>query len=464
MSRVDAPRKGLRRLLSRRLLALLPVVAGLVLAVLLVRSQTGSPRRPVAASSQIVRVVPAPVVNVIPRTLGYGRVRPTLTWEGVSEVAGRILEAHELYEVGAFVPAGCELVRIDPVDYELAIEEITKSAEELEALMDELDAQQVNDGALLEIEERSLALIEKDLERQGELLATSVVSQSVLDEVERRALAQRTTVQRLRNSLRLAPVRRRSLVARVGSLGARISAARRDLDRTRIVAPFDLRITSLLAHEGGYVAKGAPLATGDATASMEVAAQFQIDKVRRLLPQGKHLPLRTGLDGTQLPELLQLSASIRLRSGEFVVEWDARFDRIDASLDPRTDTVGFIVVVDEPYEKARTGTRPALMRGMFAEVELRSAISLRGIVLPRSSLDGDHVWVVDEENRMRRRRVRVELAQGEFLVVSEGVNSEERVIVSDPVPALDGVLVRPQVDDALLARIVAEAQGHGRIK
>jgi RND family efflux transporter MFP subunit len=464
MSRADTPRKGFRRLLSRRLLAILPVVAGLVLLVLLVKSRTGSPRRAVAESSQIVRVVPAAVVNVVPRTLGYGRVRPALTWEGVGEVAGRILDTHELFEVGSLVPAGTELVRIDPADYELSIEEITKGTEELEALVDELDAQQANDEALLQIEERSLALVEKDLERQRELLATSVVSQSALDEVERRALAQRTTAQRLRNSLRLIPARKRALLARVASMGARLSAARRDLDRTRIVAPFDLRITAILAQKGGYVAKGAPLARGDATATIEIAAQFQIDKVRRLLPQGKNLPLGTGIDGAQLPQLLQLLALVRLREGDFVVEWEARFARVDASLDPRSNTVGFIVVVAEPYEKARTGTRPVLMRGMFTEVELRGAITRERIVLPRSSLDGDHVWIVDEKNRMRRRRVRTEFAQGEFVVVAEGLDAGDQVIVSDPVPALDGVLVQPQVDDDLLGRIVAEAEGRGSIK
>lgn len=464
MSRPDSPRTGLRRLFSRRLLALLPILAGMLLLVLLVRSRTGSPRRPAAENEQIVRVIPAPVVNVVPRTLGYGRVRPALTWNGVAEVSGRILSTHDSYEVGALVPAGTDLVSIDPVDYELAIEEITRTIEELGVQVEEIEEQRSNDQALLVIEERSLALIEQDLKRQRELRATSVISESVLDEAERRALAQGTVVQRLQNSLSLLPTRKRSLQARVASQQARLAGAKRDLDRTRVITPFDLRITSILAQEGAYVTRGAPLAMGDATASVEVAAQFQIDKVRRLLPQGRTLPPGTGVAGTRLPELLQLLAMVRLREGDFIVEWDARFDRIDASLDPRSNTVGFIVVVEEPYEKARTGTRPVLMRGMFAEVELRSDITREGIVLPRSSLDGNHVWIVDKESRMRRRRVQVEFAQSEFVLVSEGVGSGDLVIVSDPVPALDGLLVRPEEDSALLARIVAEAEGRGTIK
>jgi len=92
-------------------------------------------------------------------------------------------------------------------------------------------------------------------------------------------------------------------------------------------------------------------------------------------------------------------------------------------------------------------------------VELRSAEVVSGVVLPRSALDGEHVWIADAENRMRRRAVRVRFAQGDIVVLDGGVVAGERVVVSDPAPALDGVLVDPREDDGLRRRIVAAAEG-----
>ncbi len=453
-----------RWLRPKRVVALVPVLIGLVILAVVVQTKTGSPRRPAAEVAQAVRVVAAQSVEVVPRTIGYGRVGPALTWDGVSEVAGRIEETHDQLEVGAIVPGGSELARFDAVDYELAVEEVARSIEELEAQRDELDAQRSNDEALLQIEARSLALLDDDLARQRTLFADSAISRSELDEAERRALAQRTAVQRLRNAIRLVPAQERALEARIASQRARLAAARRDLARVRIVAPFDLRITAVLAQEGSYVAKGASVVRADAISRVEVVAQFQIDRVRRLLPAGRRLPLHTAADETSVSDLLDLSAVVRIQEGDFVVEWDARFDRIDASLDPRTRTVGFVVEVDAPYEKARTGARPPLMRGMLAEVELRSAQAREGIAVPRAALDGDHVWVVDDTDRMRRRQVRIEFLQGGFAVVGEGLVAGERVIVSDPVPAMDGVLVRPLPDEELAARIASEARGEERLR
>lgn len=445
--------------LSRKLLVVPPVIIGVVLLVVLVQTRTGSPRQPEVETARAVRTIRVPVVNVLPRAIGYGRIRPTLTWHAVAEVSGTVLDTHELYEEGAIVPKGTELVRIDPVDYELAVEQASANIQELQAQLAELDAQKTNDEASLEIEQRSLDLIESDLKRQHEMLAAKTVSQAVVDEAERRALAQRTTVQRLRNSLNLLPARRRAFESRLASQEAKLRIARRDLGRTRIVAPFDARVTSVTVQKDGYASKGGVLVTADGTASMEVPAQFQIDKVRRLLPAGESIALRSGFDSRQLPGLLRVSATVRLRDGEFVVGWAARFARIAASLDPRTRTVGFIVIVDEPYEQARTGTRPPLMRGMFVEVELRGPPLSDRVVVPRSSLHGNEVYVVDEDSRLRRRPVRVEFSQGDFAVVSEGLRGGEAVIVSDPVPALDGMLIAAQVDESLLQQVVAAAEG-----
>ena len=443
--------------LSRKLLLRPPLLGGAALLVVLVQSRTGSPQEIAAERSLAVRVLPAPAVDLVPRAVGFGTVRPTLSWQAVAEVPGLVMEAHPLYTEGSIVPQGTELLRIDPVDFELAVEEAGSRAEELRAQLEELVLQEINDQDSRQIEERSLALAESDLARNRELAAVHSVSQAVVDEAERRVLAQRTLVQRLRNALRLQPARVRALEARLASQESLIRAANRDLERTRIVAPADLRLTQVSVQAGSYVGRGQTLATGDAIVSVEVPAQFQIDRVRRLLPPGQPI---VGA-GSGLPAELDVAAVVRLRDADFVVEWEARLARVGASLDPRTRTVSFIVQVDQPYAQARSGTRPPLMRDMFVEVELRGAALPGKIVLPRSALRGDRVWVVDGESRMRSRPVEVAFAQGDLVAVSGGVAAGELVIVSDPVSVFDGSLVAPEVDEELLEALLSEARGSG---
>ena len=47
------------------------------------------------------------------------------------------------------------------------------------------------------------------------------------------------------------------------------------------------------------------------------------------------------------------SATVRLRSGNDVVEWPARFARVSDTVDPKTRTIGAIVAVDGAYAKDR---------------------------------------------------------------------------------------------------------------
>jgi multidrug efflux pump subunit AcrA (membrane-fusion protein) len=166
----------------------------------------------------------------------------------------------------------------------------------------------------------------------------------------------------------------------------------------------------------------------------------------------------------RLPEVLGLSATVRLRSGDFAVEWAARFARISATIDPETRTVGVIVAVDEPYRRARPPVRPPLVKNMFVEVELRGKPLPATPVIPRSALVGDEVFVAGPDNRLERRKVEVSLLQTNFVAIGRGLEAGERVIVSDLSPAIDGMLIDPVPDEGLAQRLAAEARGVGEVK
>ena len=129
------------------------------------------------------------------------------------------------------------------------------------------------------------------------------------------------------------------------------------------------------------------------------------------------------------------------------------------SIDVKTRTLSLVVAVDKPYEKAIPGKRPPLVSGMFTEVELRGTLREGRAVVPRNTLRDGHVFLVSEQNRLVRHPVRVEFSQGDFFCVEDGLEGGERLVVSDPTPAIEGMLVDPVTDADALERLHANVNG-----
>jgi RND family efflux transporter MFP subunit len=455
--------RGPARERLKKLLIIPAALLGVAVLALLVRGREGPEQAPPSEQVRTVRVIAAPRVEVVPRAVGYGYVTPAMVWEAVAEVSGRIVEVHPKLNRGETLPAGAMLLKIDPTDYRLAIAQIEANIRSTRANLAELAVRESNTRASLGIEESVLRLSEKDLERKRELLKRGNVSQAAVDQEERNVLANAQSVQALRNTLNLVPAERDALVATLAVYEAQLEAARRDLERTVIFAPFDGRIAEVNVELAQFAKEGQVLLVADSIDVAEVAAQFPIDKFRSLLPRDVGERRLTMADMDRLPELLGLSATVRLRAGDFTVEWEARFTRISDTIDPETRTVGVIVAVDEPYTQAIPGVRPPLVKNMYVEVDLRGRPLAARPVIPRSALVGDEVFIVGDDNRLEKRKVIVSLLQTNFVAVGEGLEEGEWVVVSDLAPAIEGMLLDPVLDEALAERIAAEARGAGGI-
>ena len=441
-----------------------PVLAAAAVLIIAVRSREAPERTPPRETATAVRVVVAPSVAVVPRVLGYGNVQPEKVWEAVAEVDGRIVEVHPQLKKGAILPAGAVLLRIDPAKYRLAISQIEANVGAVEAKLAELAVKAANTRASLAIEEQSLALGGKDLERKRRLLATRHVSQATVDQEERDLLAGQQNVQSLRNTLNLIPAERRTLAAELALYKAQLESARLDLARTTIVAPFDCRIAEIKVQRTQYANPGQVLAVIDGIDVSEVSAQVPMDKLMSIIGDAGHGALLPATVMTDLPTLLGLTPLVRLRAGAYTVEWPARLARISDTVDPATRTVGVIVAVDDPYRQARPGRRPPLAKNMFVEVELSGRPRPGRVVVPRAALRDGRLLVADAENRLSIRAVEIAFRQTNFAVVKTGLAAGERVVVSDLIPAVDGMLLAPVVDEDAARALVAEAEGRGPVR
>lgn len=441
--------------------ALLVGVAALVLAV---KGKSVPEKAPPKEKVTRVRVIEAASMPVVPRAIAYGIVQPGTVWNAVAEAAGEIVETNPQLKKGAILAEGDVLFRIDPTPYELAAAQIEANIRATEAELAELEVRETNTRSSLAIEERSLVLSRKDLQRQKELKKKKAVAQAAVDKEERNVLARQLSVQTQRNTLNLIPAQRESLEAQLAVDRARLEDARLDLERTTIRAPFDCRVAEVRAEAGQFAASNATLAVVDSIAVSEVSAQLPIDKMMSIMsPSDTPFPaLDTVM--SELPAIIGIAPTVRLRTGERVIEWQARMARISDTIDPQTRTVGVIVAVDDPYRQTRPGYRPPLVKNMFVEVELQGRPRDGLVVVPRAALSGDTIHVVGPEDRLVKRTVEPLFRQTNFVALKGGIEPGERVIVTDLVPAIEGMLLAPQRDEEAEARLSAEARGEGPVR
>ncbi len=214
------------------LLVFPPVLLGIAILVIMVSGKQAPEKADRGEPTRYVRVIKVQAGNFTPVAEGYGSVQPAQVWAAVSQVSGRVISMHPQLRNGGIIPAGTELIRIDPIDYELALGQAQNE-------LVELNIQGDNAAASLAIEKRNLALAEKEFNRKKKLANQGTVSKSSADETERAMLSSRTLVQNLENTLALLPIQRKLLESK-------ITQAERDLANTQLSSPYNMRVSGLV--------------------------------------------------------------------------------------------------------------------------------------------------------------------------------------------------------------------------
>ncbi|MCW8907080.1 MAG: efflux RND transporter periplasmic adaptor subunit [Sedimenticola sp.] len=443
----------------RPLFIVLGLLAGVGLAAMLIANRQ-SP-----AHGEIEPVVPTlTVITVQPldfqlEARGYGVTRAANSWQAVANLPGRVVERHPRLESGALVRKDTLLLALDPSRYKLAIADIEAELVSLSAELSQLDTEQENTRRLLKLEQTRLVLADQELSRIERLVNSGSVSQSRHDEQQRATLAQRQAVTTLENQLALLPSRKDHLQARIDRAMTRLEQARQDLADTRFVAPYDLRIDEVNIELHQYATAGQRLFRADSIAQAEIETHVPLPTLRRLV--GSVLYTAPGPDALDISEQVDFSAidiEVRLAGAE-QIRWPARVTRVASGLDPATRTARVVVVVDAPYERVTPSEHPHMQPGMYVQVYLSTMNRDPLLVIPATALHKNEVYRVTDDNRLERRPVVVAFEQNDLAVISSGLSPGDRIIVDDPVPALDGMAIQPLQGEEQEKRLRARARG-----
>lgn len=216
-----------------------------------------------------------------------------------AEVAGTV--ARVLVQDHERVTRGRPLVEIDPADYRSAVSEKEAALAQARAQVAVTRARIDEDGkdlaaarARVESAEAQAVQAEKEMNRNGDLLAAGAVSQSQYDEAEttwKLAAAQTTSA---RAELEAAAAALRSGKAQLDaaqsdatSANLALDTAGRNLGRATVVAPMAGTVAQRNVDPGKYVSVGQPLLALVGADSVWVTANFketQIHKIHEGMP------------------------------------------------------------------------------------------------------------------------------------------------------------------------------------
>lgn len=324
--------------------------------------------------------------------LGEGTVRPLREINLVPQVGGKVVYVSPALVNGGKFSKGETLLRIDPVDYELAVtlaEAKVKNSESLLMLAEEEAAAAQEEWYLLHADDfRSDAKPPPLVAKEPQLAAAEAKLKGDQADLDRALL---------------------------------------NLQRTELKAPFDGRVSQEDVGIGQYVSPGQPLANLYATGAAEIVLPLEDEDAFWF-----HVPGFTPGKGPGS------SAVVRARIAGRDQTWSGKVVRTEGVLDARTRTINVVVRVERPY-----ASKPPLAVGLFVTVDIEGRTLPNAAIIRRSALhEGNVVWVVDSDGRLCFREVDVARVQGNDALIQAGLEDGERVVITPLKVVSDGMAVR----------------------
>ena len=125
-------------------------------------------------------------------------------------------------------------------------------------------------------------------------------------------------------------------------------------------------------------------------------------------------------------------SSVTIKAPQFTTaSWQGEITRSLGEIDPTSRMATLIVRVKNPYQLNMENPGPALVQGLFVELELAGSALEDVMIIPRSALHtGDVIWLADTNNRLIIRPVEILRREKDQLIIGHVVNTDERLILT----------------------------------
>jgi RND family efflux transporter MFP subunit len=320
-----------------------------------------------------------------------GTVGPALHVDLKTRVAGEIIWTSPEFVEGGIVKKGQALIKIDPIEYELAL--VGKKALLQSATLDlktEQGRQEIarSEWEILGLEERATEMDRELALRQPQLAAFE---------------------------------------AKLEAAKAELKQAELNIERTVIRAPFNAVIRSTSVEIGAQASVQSAIAGLAGTDTFHVEALVPLDRLPWI-----HIP-----DGKTDSGSLALVTTGGSRALE------GRIFKLLTDLQPNGRLARLLIEVDDPLDLKKTnGDRRPLLLGDFISVKIKGRTIRDVYAISRAHMkDGGRVFTVDNENRLRMVDVEIVWSGADQLFV-RGLKPGTKLIVSDLSAPVEGMKLR----------------------
>ena len=309
------------------------------------------------------------------------------------QVSGTLIEVAPQLLPGGRVEVGQTLFRIDDSDLQLTVRQRRSELTRAEATVQQERGQQANAraeyrmlGRQLEPEQRALVLREPQMaSAQAQLQAAAAVLQQ----------------------------------------------ARLDLERSTIIAPFAGMVVERAVDLGTRVTESSQLLTLLDTREFWLRAELPVAQ----------------LDWIILPDGERSGSTVQLRNDTAWSEGVYREGEV-ISLSPDLDTVGrqarLLIRIPDPLalEADHQGAPRVLLNDLLT-VEIEGRPLADAVALDRQYLrQGDQVWLLSEEGTLAIRPVEVAFRGVDRVLISQGLETGDRVVTTNLAAAVPGMALR----------------------
>ncbi len=209
----------------------------------------------------------------------------------------------------------------------------------------------------------------------------------------------------------------RALKAQLEAAKAQLEKAKLNLARTKIYAPFDGRTLKKSVDIGQYVAPPQVLAEIYSTREMEVVSYASPEDLKWIKPQEK-----VNIVSDTTPEEVK----------GVVKGWGGKIDE-------KTGLVPIIIEIN-PEDGGK------LLPEDYVRVFIYGPVLKKAISLPLNAIHQEKgnqvVWVVDQNNRLKFKKVKIAFIKKDEAVVTQGLKNGDKVIISSLSIVSEGMKVR----------------------
>lgn len=340
-------------------------------------------------SAALVETISVERKDWSPRLVVLGTVRPAQDIVLSPRVRGQVLSLSPSFVPGGMIQKGELLLQIDPADFENTVSIRQSELEQVEASW--------------RIEEGRQTLAKQDLELLGDSI--SDVSRALV----------------------LREPQAASIQSQLSAARASVARARLDLERTRVLAPFDAQVLRRDVNVGSQVQPGDDLGQLVGIEEYWVMAAVPIRNLRWI----------------NFADNDRKGSSVALSNPEAWGPEKTRpghVARMIGALDDQTRLARVLVTVDDPL--GLKSDQPPLIIDTILQVQIAGTPIENVVRLNREYVhDRNTVWVM-KDGKLDIRETDVVFQDAEFAYIRSGLESGEEVVTTTLATVADGVLLR----------------------